>query len=153
MASFNFFVVIASLLTTGLVTTLERNFEYYFIGVCLGISLMIIAFVFWKLDQRVRYLIKHAEEALKHIEESHVAGSSADLVERVALFSAEEKKTEMIRSTHSWRFWNWQLSYSDCFAFVYGLFSAFGLIGGLVSAIRWWALVSTPVNWKGYSWP
>src|SRR5690349_3082540 len=68
MTSFNFFVVIAALLTTGLARSLENDFKYHFVGVCLGFSLMITAFIFWKLDQRVRHLIKHAEAALKDIE-------------------------------------------------------------------------------------
>ena len=68
MTSFNFFVVIAALLTTGLARTFAKGFEYHFVGVCLGIGLMAIAFLFWKLDQRVRHLIKHAESILKQLE-------------------------------------------------------------------------------------
>jgi hypothetical protein len=49
MTSFNFFVVIAALLTAGLARSLENDFKYYLVGLCLGISLMITSFIFGSL--------------------------------------------------------------------------------------------------------
>ena len=64
MTTFNFFVVIAALLTTGLSGTFNKDFQNPFIGIVLGAGLIVISFIFWKLDQRIRYMIKHAETTL-----------------------------------------------------------------------------------------
>lgn len=88
ISSFNFFVVIAALLTTGLAGTLKSDFEHHYMGVALALSLLVISFIFWKMDQRVRYLIKHAEEALKAIEEKWL--SNEDFIgPALALFRTE----------------------------------------------------------------
>jgi hypothetical protein len=70
---------------------------------------IVISFIFWKMDQRVRYLIKHAEEALKAIEEKWM--SQEDFIgPALALFRTEEEKTENIRGLGSWNPWQWHLS-------------------------------------------
>lgn len=130
MGSFNFFVVIAALLTTGLVGTLKSDFQQHVIGVPLGVGLSVIAFVFWKMDQRVQYLIKHAETALKAIEANWPADSGAP---SVSLFRLEEEKTDSARKANPWP-WQWHLSYANCFGAVYLIFGLLGL-GGALAAI------------------
>jgi hypothetical protein len=103
----------------------------------LGMSLVIITFIFWKLDQRARYLIKHAEDALKQIERDWLPEGSNSIGSHVALFSAEEEQTDAIRLNQSWKPWKWHLSYADCFGFVYLVFGALGLLGGFVSVLKW----------------
>ena len=61
MSLFNFFVVFSSLATTCLVATFREETRAHMLGVGLGILLMVVSFIFWKLDERVRFLIKHAE--------------------------------------------------------------------------------------------
>jgi len=138
MTSFNFFVVIAALLTAGLARSLENDFKYYFVGLCLGISLMITSFIFWKLDQRVRHLIKHAEQALKDIEQRCIREGCADTWTYVALFSNEEEKTDRLQARQSpWKFWRLHLTYSRCFGAVYLVFALLGLFGAVAAAVRW----------------
>ena len=132
MTSFNFFVVIAALLTTGFVGTLKKDFEYYYLGYILAMSLVIISFIFWKMDQRIRYLIKHAEEALKAIEEKWISNED-EISSKVALFKAEEEKTENIRNLGSWNLWRKHLSYADCFGVVYLIFGVFGIVAIITS--------------------
>lgn len=135
MTSFNFFVVIAALLTAALAGTLKSDFEHHYFGVMLALSL-VVSFVFWKMDQRVRYLIKHAEEALKAIEEKST-GNEDSLGATLALFRTEEEKTSRIRGSYSWRFWQWHLSYSKCFESVYLVFCLLGLVCGIAALIKW----------------
>jgi hypothetical protein len=136
ISSFNFFVVIAALLTTGLAGTLKMDFEYHYLGVILALSLIVISFIFWKMDQRVRFLIKHAEEALKSIEKEWM--SNADFIgPELALFRGEEEKTKSVRSPGSWNPVQWHLLYSECFSAVYLVFGALGTIGGIAAVVKW----------------
>jgi hypothetical protein len=136
MSSFNFFVVIAALLTTGIARTFDKDFEFYLVGVMLGASLSVVSFTFWKLDQRVRYLVKHAEETLKRLEDMSVLDRESE--QRVAkLFSTEEQLTHEIRSIKSIKPWEWHLSYSDCFGVVYIVFVLLGLLGSTMAIVRW----------------
>ena len=59
MASFNFIVVLCALLTAGLAGAFQTKGGGHLLGVMLGLSLIVVSFVFWKFDQRVRYFIKH----------------------------------------------------------------------------------------------
>jgi len=138
MSSFNFFVVIAAILTTGLARTFDKDFEFYFVGLMLGASLLVVSFTFWKMDQRVRYLVKHAEETLKRLEDISVEGESEQTRQGIArLFSTEEQKTNEIRSIESNNPWKWHLSYSDCFEAVYVVFGLLGLAGSTMAIVRW----------------
>jgi hypothetical protein len=136
ISSFNFFVVIAALLTTGLAGTLKSDFTQHYVGVILALSLIVISFIFWKMDQWVRYLIKHAEEALKAIEEKWM--SQEDFIgPALALFRTKEEKTENIRGLGSWNPWQWHLSYANCFGAVYLVFGVLGVVGGIAAVIKW----------------
>jgi hypothetical protein len=124
-------------LTTGISGTFSKDFQNHFIGIVLSIGLITISFIFWKLDQRIRYMIKHAETTLKEIEKNWIDESSGGAIKSIALFSAEEEKTTGIRSQPSWKPWGWHLSYSDCFRVVYFVFGALGFLGGLAASLRW----------------
>src|SRR5215813_9397580 len=67
MSTFNFFIVLAGLLTTGLAGTFMRDFQWNMVGTVLSVGLTVASFAFWKLDQRVSFFIKHAESSLKQI--------------------------------------------------------------------------------------
>jgi hypothetical protein len=77
------------------------------------------------MDQRVQYLIKHAESALKAIEDQwHSEGAAR----AVLLFHTEEAKTDKARKAARWP-WHWHLSYAHCFGAVYWLFGILGIVG------------------------
>ena len=96
-----------------------------------------MSFIFWKLDQRARFLIKHAEGILAEIETNRMNRNPDGPQVIAALFSAEEQKTAEIKSRRSWRHWALNFSYSDCFRMVYSVFGLLGLFGGLAAALRW----------------
>jgi hypothetical protein len=52
LSLFNFFVVFASLMTTGLISTFQTKYEIHFIGIGVGLVLAFISFIFWKIDER-----------------------------------------------------------------------------------------------------
>ena len=88
MSTFNFFLVLASLTAAGLAACLQRGGRIQLLGVALGALLALVSFIFWKLDQRVSFLLKHAEQVIAQLELS-VPIAAARLVhnerERTAL--------------------------------------------------------------------
>ena len=134
MTTFNFFVVIAALLTTALAGTFDAEYKYHSVGIALGLGMIVMAYVFWKLDQRVRYLVKHAEGSLKAIERALLSEDSTDISSRAVLFSREEEETKAALAENSPNLWKWHLSYSKCFGAVYLSFGLLGVLGVLGSA-------------------
>ncbi len=78
MTMFNFFVVLSGLVTAGLGTTLQGPSRLAILGIFLGLLLMLLSFVFWKVDQRAAFLVKHAEVACIEIER-HLLPPAAQL--------------------------------------------------------------------------
>jgi hypothetical protein len=129
MSLFNFFAVISALLTGGLAATLKKDSAYPVFGLFLGVALVIISFVFWKLDKRVGYLIKHAETALKEIE--LLLSEKQEPTERdTALFCCEETETRKKQMLTPWyKLYSYHMTYSQCFKVVYLMFGVIGIIG------------------------
>jgi hypothetical protein len=141
MSVFNYFVLIAALLTAGLAGSFSKSGSSLLISIIsllLAISLVVISFVFWKLDQRVRQLIKHAEEALKMLEK-HSTSCDTNIHKHLSLFSEEEKFTEKLRTKYKKKNifspWLWHMSYYQCFRIIYIVFSFIGLLGIILSLI------------------
>jgi len=138
MSLFNFFVLISALLTAGMAGTFRKECDFPILGLVLGFSLVIIAFAFRRLDQRVGSLVKHAEELLK-ILESHWTDKDGKIDEKSALFSTEDKKTSMLREDLGnkcpFQPWICPVTYSECFRLVYIVFYIIGTVGFIASII------------------
>jgi hypothetical protein len=139
MTAFNFYVVLSSVTATTYIASFRADSNLQSARPALAGLLCIFAFIFWKLDQRNKFLIKNAERALKYFEQ-------LDPAENIAkVFTQEEVETKLLR-VKGWRralFWQLQLSYSDCFNTVFLLFFLVGLVGfGL-----WvWGITTCPVT-------
>jgi hypothetical protein len=82
-------------------------------------------------------LIKHAEDALKVIEEQWMS-SEHGIGEEVALFRMEEKKTDDLRGLSFWKAQGWNPSYDAmCFQVVYAVFGLLGIVGTIVAVRKW----------------
>lgn len=121
ISTFNFFVVLSAFLTTAFVATCQKDFSYPSMSALVSLIIMLVSVIFWKLDQRVRFLIQHAESVLELLEK----GGS----DQVALFSEEREKTKKEKGGVWQGIVNEQLSYSQCFGFMYAIFFVFGVIG------------------------
>lgn len=133
MSTFNFFIVISALMTTGIASIFSKDPTAHWFGVVLGASLTITSFVFWKLDQRVRFLLKHAESVLMQLEQDWSTSDTSSPF-RVDLFSSEEEKTSAME--RGWRFWRWHLTYSDCFGIIYSVFGSIGILACIKSVFQ-----------------
>lgn len=68
MTVFNFYIAITGLLAAGIGVTLQQGGKYVLFTSLMGVFVVFISFIFWKLDQRVSILIKNAEMALQDLE-------------------------------------------------------------------------------------
>jgi hypothetical protein len=68
LSLFNYFLLASGSVVAGLAACLQRSGLFQILGTGLGALLVLISFVFWKLDQRSAFLVKHAEEALTELE-------------------------------------------------------------------------------------
>jgi hypothetical protein len=140
---FNFYIGLSSVAATGFFASFKSDSNLQSARPLLAALLCFISFVFWKLDQRSKVLIKNAEHVLKHFEEGQPHSTNAKV------FLREESETSRHReSFRGWRkvlFWKLPLSYSRCFNLVYLVFFVIGFVGFVVAIApylhHFWLLV------------
>jgi len=135
LTTFNFFIVLSSVITTALIASLRGESEVPFLGVLFGLLLTLFSFVFWKLDSRNKQLIKAAEAALKFFESLVELEDTEDEPHVARLFLREEYDTRRIRRRKSILFWRNFFSYSDCFKMVFVSFCLIGVLGMVISIV------------------
>ncbi len=132
MSTFNFFIIISALVTTALVATYQKDFEFTIARYILSSSLIVVSIIFWKLDQRVQYFIHHAEEVLIEVETQMV--NQATDYEYCPVFKLEAKSTNnKLARDKVWRgIFRENMSYSECFVVIYFLFGTIGTAGLII---------------------
>jgi len=125
MSMFNYFVLCFGIASAGLSGCVQATGIVRRAGVGLGLALAVIAFIFWKLDARSSFLIKHAEEALKSVELDSVVASAH-------LFSTEPHFTDGLRGFLSAPIRMW--TFSESFRVVFLLAGLVGIGGALLCA-------------------
>lgn len=129
---FNYFLVLSGAVVAGLAATLQGSPRFSFVGAVLGVLLALVSFVFWKLDQRVSFLIKHAEAALAEVEK-------ALPTESARLFLLEPGRAETAAKSAPW--WTRQWTYGRAFRFVFVVMALFGIIGAVLSGLKFFAVI------------
>jgi hypothetical protein len=133
LTTFNYYIAVATLLSTGLAASFKSDFGIPYLGVACGFLLMFFSFVFSKLDVRNSDLIKGAENALKFFEERSLLRDEGDIPHRAKRFLREEYDSSLLKESRTWKIWRNHYSYSDCFKLVFLAFAACGLVGGGLS--------------------
>jgi hypothetical protein len=120
MSIFNYFLVLSSIVAAGLASCIQRNGPFQLLGAGLGALLALVAFTFWKLDQRTSFLIKHAENAIAELEHGFPIQCSR-------LISAEQEHTKKNLSAASRfkRLW----TYGRSFRLVFAVMGFVGIVG------------------------
>ena len=127
LRTFHFYLIISTLLF-GAYGTLYKNASNSLI-ICFFPSLITFtSFVFWKLDQRTRGMIKYSEKALKMIDEK----LSQDLNEIIRIdvlniFKYEDVQT-LRNNKDSNSFLCKTYSYATCFNMIFLVFGCFGFL-------------------------
>lgn len=130
LKTFEFYIVIATVLLSGYVVSLKED-NLMPIGIALGILLTILSFVFWKLDVRNKQLIKNAEQALKTIEEELISESAGGVPHNFKLFNYDDFKVQQERNKTRVLFWHKHFSYSNCFNIMFIVFAILGITATL----------------------
>ena len=101
MSIFNFFLVLSGLVLAGIAGCISQGAKLKWEEIFLGVALMVVSLIFWKLDQRTAFLVKHAEKALVELEH--------DIPACARLFSTEPAATEQARREQA--VWTYGLSF------------------------------------------
>jgi len=136
LGTFNFYIAISSLLSTGLAASFKADIDLPCLGAAFGVLLLLFSFIFWKLDRRNHDLIGSAEEALKFFESQATVEDEAGVPHVAKRFTREEFDTNEKRKQRSWRFWRNHYSYSECFRAVFVIFAAAGVVGLVCSVLK-----------------
>ena len=135
MAIFNYFVVLSGFIATGIAASFQVAGQILLVGVVLGVLLSIVSFIFWKLDQRVSFLIKNAEKAL-------IASERTLSEPSIRLFTNEVGQTK--DATSSGCFWSRQWTYGACFRTMFFLMGMLGILGSCLSVARYAGWIAWP---------
>src|SRR5512139_3850842 len=84
---FNFYVAISGTMLAGMAAISQASPRFALAGSILGLLLSVISFVFYKLDFRTSFLVKHAEDVIKKIESSY-------LPNELSVFALEDSSTK-----------------------------------------------------------
>jgi hypothetical protein len=128
LKTFNFYLILVTVILGGVFAYIKDAAHPSFMSP-VGFLLAVVSYLFWRLDIRTQELIRHAENALKRIEQD---GHDDGIPVELRLFEQEESKTEIIKSSRrlkwspsSW--WGAHYSYSNCFHIVFWLFGLCGV--------------------------
>lgn len=137
IAFFNFFVIFQALMTSGLLATFRPEFGPHVIGVGIGVMQTFIAYVFWKVDQRNKFLTKHGELALIELEKLYAfVPDDSPEPSPVQIFTSEVVRTAAVKErVKDERFWKRQKSHSKSFNLLFVVFAFVGLSGALSSGL------------------
>lgn len=125
---FNYFVVFSTILSSGLITTFQNNFQAPYLGICTGIVQIFLSFIFWKIDDRNKFLTQHAENVIKQIETDYNTYS---------LFNDEDVKTKELKESEKNRFYLFrQISHGKSYRIILIAFCIWGFIGVIISSIN-----------------
>jgi len=128
---FNYFVVFSTILSSGLIATFQNNFQLPYLGIGIGLIQMFLSYIFWKIDDRNKFLTKHSENIIKEIETDYKESEN----KTYKLFTNEEIETEKQKrlDKHS-IFLCRQFSHGKSYRVIFIVFFIIGLIGVIISS-------------------
>jgi hypothetical protein len=135
MATFNFYIALASLLSGGLGAAVTAKSGFALLSPLLGLLLLLLSFIFWKLDQRNSDLVKSAENVLKYFEGAVALENEGEKPHLAKRFLREEADSLEKKRARTWRVWKNYYSYSDCFGAVFLSFGSLGAIGAVYAMV------------------
>ena len=132
----NFFVLFASSMAAGMISTFQ--FKAYVLGVAIGLLLSFVSFIFWKFDERNKYLIKISEKALIELESNFPFISQNDAQDQkqdvIKIFTSEFFLTNSLKIDQKpLPFWKRQFSHSSCLNLLFVVFGCIGMLSAVLS--------------------
>lgn len=129
---FNFFTVLTGFATAGIAATLQGSARFSILGVALGGLLVLLSFVFWKLDQRAAFLVKHAE-AIQELAEVELLPEGGRTIagEPTAMAAARSARSPLRRI---WTF-------GTSFRLLFIAAAMFGMVSAVLCGVRFAGVV------------
>jgi hypothetical protein len=139
---FNYFVIFSTILSTGLVSTFQNNFQAPYLGIGIGLIQAYLAFIFWKIDERNRLLTKHGENIIKEIEANYeTTGNNS-----YKLFTSEVNETNKQKESNKNKFFLWHhFSHGKSYRIIFVTFFLIGIVGTTISFLNFMHPIP-PVN-------
>ena len=132
LTGFQFFITLATALVGGYLV-LIANSDNRKLASIVGFLLVFFSFVFFKLDQRTRALIKNAERALDELDAGHeLSDDTQGAPSHLRLFSSDEFQNRQNPTMNPFKM---RFSYSRCFSSVFLCFSIIGLFAAIYSLV------------------
>ena len=129
----NYYIALSSALIV-LQLTIIGNAKYSgYISYLLGILESILSFIFYKIDERTKFLVKHAEDSIKIIENYYNICGCQELCDAFKIFTTEEIVTTKVKEGKNWLV-N-QYSHRVSYNFIMVLFSYFSIAIGIVALL------------------
>jgi hypothetical protein len=136
LQAFEFYISLASAATGGFLALLSLDKPHKWFSV-VGLLLMLLSFIFWKLDNRTRQLICNAENALKHLDSELAPSLDGDhSLHPLQLFARDD---EQVKGLLLYPLMSGHFTYSRCFRWMFCCFSLIGL------AVAIYCLAAFPV--------
>ncbi len=130
LTTFNFYLIIVSLLASSLFITFQKDYQNNYLGIPIGLLIIFLSFIFWKIDERNRSLIKLAEDALKYFEQQYPFEDNADGTHKTKIFTLEEQQSQNLRK------YKILFSYAECFRVIFVSVGILGFIGAVASFLN-----------------
>ena len=130
LRTFHFYIIICAIIIGGLVSCFKETIDCR-IGAIISLFLPFFSYIFFKLDQRNKQLIRHGEDALKFLE-SQYKYKDVDSPHKLKIFLCEESLTEKLKCQNKISTFDKLFTYSTC---INSVFIFFGLIGILSSIL------------------
>jgi hypothetical protein len=125
LSMFNFFVAFATVALAGLGASLQSDRNHQIAGLLIGIIIPVITFVFWHLERRTAFLVKHGEQAIIALEQEL-------LPVEARIFHSEPTASNPLRSA-SKGYWYRHRSYREGFETLFGIVASLGILGAVYS--------------------
>lgn len=117
MQSFQYYITLETALVGGAIVLAKSDGDHRHWMTLLSTVIALLSFVFWKLDDRTRTLIKNAESALRYLDDQHNLPNVNGQPNPIQLFEIDN-----VDNASTTSIWNINLSYSKCFNIVFGIF-------------------------------
>jgi hypothetical protein len=121
LKTFHFYIVLETGLVAAMLVAARAGNANGWVYAVIGCFMGLLSFVFWKLDQRTKGMVKISEEVLKEFEQQAMLELKNEAFSKYAPFSNDPQNRGLIGKSLFGT-----LSYSKCFAIV---FIAFAILG------------------------
>lgn len=131
----NFFTMLSSALIILQFTILNATEFVCYVPAMLGIIQCVVAFVFYKIDGRTMFLVKHAERVMIEIESRYNFNNDEDYSNALKIFTNEVTATQNAKQNTKYC-WTRQISHRYSYRILLVSFSVMGILGSVLGFVK-----------------